>query len=324
MLKELTFVKGAVSKKDIVASLSHFHIKDRGVYGHNGVIGLFSPIALEWTAVPKALPFIHAISSCKVEPSLHLSPTGRLIINSGKFRAMVPCLENTYVVTPDLPTTRVAVDGSFLDALRLVYPFIGEDASRPWSRGILFKENYLYATNNITLVRVRLPFTFPLTVNVPKVALQELLRIGEEPTYLLADERTLVFGFAEGRWLKTLLYSLAWPAVAELIEQHKKPLTSLPDDFFGILQKLKPFCDSTGGITFTPETIATTSLEELGALEEVVWPDSTVVAGNYSVDQLLALADYDLEMSLESYPGPVYFRSADSTFEGLLIGRRPT
>ena len=75
-------------------------------------------------------------------------------------------------------------------------PFIAEDASRPWARGVLFDSQFARATNNIVIVEYWLGSTvFPIPINMPKSAITEVLRIGEEPekTYVNETNITLIF-----------------------------------------------------------------------------------------------------------------------------------
>src|SRR6266478_2176594 len=154
MLEILKFIQGAVSKKDYVPALQHFRIKDGTIQGFNGAIALSSPINLNLCCNPLAVPFIKAIQTCRDTVQLHLTQSKRLAIKSGSFVAFIECLPDD----KDFPTIvpegdDISIDGELLVSnLKILAPFIAEDASRIWARGILFRGTSAYATNNVILV----------------------------------------------------------------------------------------------------------------------------------------------------------------------------
>ena len=181
MLAELKFVQGAVAKKDFLPALTHFRIEDGRVRSFNGTLALSTPIQFDINCTPKAEPFIKAIQNCKETVTMTMTPAGRLGIKSGSFKAFIECVEEeNYHAEPE--GEEFDIDGeALLKALQAVAPFIGDDASRPWSNGVLLKGQSAYATNNVMLVEYWTGTTFPIVCNVPKVAIREMLRIGEAP-----------------------------------------------------------------------------------------------------------------------------------------------
>lgn len=315
MLDALKFVQGAVAKKDFVQALTHFHISGGFIKGYNGSLALCSPIDLDLEVTPKADPFIKAIATCKDTVQLNMTPAGRLSIKSGSFRAFVDCIDEAY---PDVqPEGEVLeLDGTLLEALKKLNPFIAEDASRRWAQGILFRGHSAFATNNVTLVEYWLGYNFPVEVNIPKPAVQELLRIGEEPTKVQVCENSVTFHYASGRWLRTQTYSTQWPDVAKILyrDSTQRPF---PEGFFEALTDLLPFADDLKRVYFLNTRMATTPVEGLGASVDLVGlPEQ----GIYNIRQLQLLEAVAETIDLSQYPAPCLFYG--DRVRGAIVGMR--
>lgn len=317
MLDALKFVQGAVARKDFVQALTHFHISGGFIKSYNGSLALCSPIDLDLEVTPKADPFIKAIATCKDTVQLNMTPTGRLSIKSGSFRAFVDCIDEAYPeVQPEGEV--LELDGTLLEALKKLNPFIAEDASRQWARGILFRGSSAFATNNVTLVEYWLGYNFPVEVNVPKSAVQELIRIGEEPTRVQVCENSITFHYASGRWLRTQTYSTQWPDVAKVLDRDSTQ-RPFPEGFFEALEDLLPFADDLQRVYFHSSGLGTAPEgQEKGAHVEV---PGLRGSGIYNARYLLDLRDLAHTIDFESYPRPSLFFG--DRIRGAIIGMRP-
>lgn len=301
MLETLQFVKGAVAKKDFVPALGHFHIANGRITSYNGILTLSSPIALDIEAAPKAIPFIKAIQTCKDTVVMHLTPANRLSIKSGGFKAFVECDEITAFPDTKPEGYDIETRGELLPALKKLLPFIAEDASRPWARGILFRGQSCFATNNIIIMEYWLGVTnFPGDANLPIDAVKELVRIGKEPTRVQVMERSMTFHFDDGRWLKTQLFSAEWPPLEDVLEREYQ-INDLPYDFFDSVQELLPFVREDFGIYLEANKLFTCRQEGEGASVEV---DNLDGAGLFNIKQLLLLKGQVHTIDFHAWPRP--------------------
>lgn len=317
MLKELKFVAGAINKKDFVQALSHFRIENKTIRGFNGVIGLSCPIDLELDITPNAEQFTKAIQTCEDTIGIHVTAANKLSIKSGKFKALVNCLdkESFPEILPD--GEFVLLQGGFLDTIKRLASFIGDDASRSWSRGILFKGQSAFATNNIVLVESWLGYNFPVTVNIPKVAITELLRINEEPEKIQVSANRISFHFSGDRWLCSQTYSTEWPDLARVLNTQSNPL-AMPEGIFEALESLAPFTDKMERVFFTPEGLITTSVDDNdGASMQV---DTINFNGCYNYKHLMLLKNIVTKMDFNLYPAPCMFFG--EKLRGAVIGMR--
>lgn len=317
MLKELKFVAGAVGKKEIVLGLTHFRIENRTIKGFNGTIGLCGPIDMDLDITPKAEQFMKAIQTCEDTIVLHVTPKGKLSIKSGTFKALVDCLpaENFPEITPE--GDKVPLNGGLLKAIKKITPFISDDASRPWSRGILFKGQSAYATNNIALIEAWLGFDFPITVNVPKTAINELIRINEEPEYLQVSENRITFHFSGNRWLCSQTYSTEWPDLSSIL--NKESIQSkFPESLVSCLEDLKPFTDTFDKVLFNANgTISTSENEDEGAQYNI---EGITQEASFNRQHLLTALSIAKTIDFTSWPKPCLF--VGDGVRGAIIGMR--
>lgn len=317
MLDALRFVQGSVAKKDFVPALQHFRIKDGTIKGYNGNLSLCCPIDLDLDITPKAIPFIKAVATCREAVAMSLTPTGKLSIRSGKFRALVDC--ETEGEFPDLSPEGepVTLPGGLLPVLKKLAPFIADDASRQWARGILFRGQSAFATNNIVLLEQWMGVPFPVAVNIPRSAVVELLRIGQEPLALQVAEGSVTFHFEGGGWMRTQVYDKDWPDVQKVLAAPGAVLKPIPEGLLDAVTDLSPFVDEQGRIFLRPGVVATTLEDGDGAAVEL---GSVAETGCFNHKHLLSLADVAETIDLSAYPKPCPFRG--ELLRGALVGIR--
>lgn len=316
MLNELKFVQGAVAKKDFVPALTHFSIKDGLVRGYNGVLALCTPIPFDIACNPKAAPLIKAIGNCTETVTLTLTPAGRLSIRSGKFKAFIDCVEgDTPHVNPE--GDYVPMDGpALLQALKVVEPFIGDDASRPWTNGVLLLAQSAFATNNVALVEYWTGATFDKPINLPRAAIKEMLRINEAPVSVQRTDTSLTFHYTGDRWLRTQLLETTWPDLTKVLNRESAP-KPLDPELFVALEAVKPFVDKVGRVLFRDGGVRTHDDASEGSGYDIPGFDAV---GVYQIDMLRLLEGSASAIDWSGYPGPCMFFG--DRLRGALIGMR--
>ena len=317
MLDALKFCMGSIASKDFIPALTHFVIEDGHVRGFNGVLGLSSPIPFDIACKPKATTLIKAIAACTGTVQLAMTPAGRLSVKSKGFKAFIDCVEGE---TPHaVPEGQVInFDGQLLlDGLKAVAPFIGNDAARMWSNGVLIENQSLFATNNVTLVQYWLGIDFPSVVNIPRDAVKEMLRINEPPLFAQLTDGSISFHYLGDRWLRTQLYdSNNWPDISKVLDKSSAQ-TILDKSIFEALEYLKPFADKQGTVLFGNGKLTTHTADNEGAEYEV---ESAIVEGKYNIDMLNLLKGSANSIDWTSYPRPCLFMG--DRIRGAIIGMR--
>lgn len=314
MLNELKFAMGAVSKKDFIPALTHFKIQDSTIRSFNGTLALCCPIELDINCTPEATPLIKAIQNCKDTVSLNLTPTGKLSIKSGPFRALINCIEGE---TPHaLPEGEFfSIDGeNLLKSLKTLLPFVGDDASRPWCNGILLKGLSAFATNNVIAIEYWVGSEFPLTCNLPRQTVQEMIRINEVPLQAQATEKNITFHYSGNRWIKSQLLETQWPDINRLLDRQCS-LRPIDENIFNGLETLKPFCDKFGRVFFKPGVMTTHSCQSEGATFEI---ESINFDAIYRLEMFASLKGVAQEIDLSFYPEPAIFTG--ERLRGAIVG----
>lgn len=328
MLSELRFVKGAVAKKEFLPAMTHFAIEAGMVRAYNGSLALCAPISFNIDCKPKALPLIDAINACtKNDPDeteqpiqLAMTPTGRLRITCGDFKAFIECInEDTPHVQPE--GERVDFDGkAMLDAIRAVEPFIGDDASRPWCNGVLMRGSSVFATNNVIAVQYWTGAEMPIEINVPRTAIAEMLRINEPPTHAQVTTNSITFHYVSKRWVRTQLLDVRWPDMDKLFAAAapERAITIDPRLFYG-LEKIRKFTDKSGRVFIEKGILRTAPKDDVdeGARFEV--PGFTP-EGVYQIDMLLMLKSIAKQADFSPYPAPAFFYG--DVLRGAIVGMR--
>lgn len=319
MRDTLNLVRGAVSKKDLLPVLTHFHIYDGRVQGGNGRIAIDAPCpSLEgFDCTVPAERFLKAIDVCDGEPKLKLTDGGKLTVSRGKFRATLPLANHQAF-------PRVAADNAggvltllhpILPMLRKLYNFIGEDASRPWSCGILFRDDFAWATNNVCLARV--PYGAIREFVLPIFAIDELLRIGKEPSSLLIEDNSLTFSFDSGWWMRVQKLHGQWPDVTKFMPAELPADTWAADTLREAVRKVLPFCPDPKHpvINTGPDGVSTLD----GEMSAAVGLDG-LPPGRFRAEPLLAVLDAAKGIDLGAYPGGCYW--CGDGIDGVVVGMR--
>lgn len=319
MLSPLKFVQGAVAKKEYVPALTHFRIAHGRIMGFNGAIALSSPIDLDLDCSPKAIPFIRAIQTCRETIRLILTERKKLEILSGSFKAYIDCLpEDNAFPNIEPEGEEIKVDGQILiDCIRSLEPFISEDASRPWSRGILIRGTSAFTTNNIILVEKWLGVEFP-EINIPEETISELLRIGEAPISVRATSRSISFMYENGQWLRSQLLTTEGPDFSRYLNCSGTPSPFSPG-FFEALEDLTPFLNELECCHFAPGKVSTEATEGTGAS---VLIEGFSGVGAFNLKQLKLLKKVAETIDFSCFPAPSLFYSKDQTLRGIIVGIR--
>lgn len=318
MLKELKFVQGAVAKKDFVPALTHFVIDDGRVRGFNGTLALCSPIALNISCKPKAGPMVEAIAKCEDTVQLSLTPTGRLSVKSGAFRCTVLCSPEEQTAHPEPEGERVELDGAaLLAALKAISPFVSDDATRPWSCGVLLRDQSAFATNNVCLVEYWIGSAFPHVVNIPRAAIKEMLRIDEAPLYAqMVEGASITFHYTEGRWIRTQLMTTEWPDLGKVLNRESKQ-EPVDSRLFKGLKAVKGFVDKMNRI-YLRDGYISTHVEDAEATTYEV-PDLHY-EGIYAHEMLSLLEGVAVTVDFSAYPAPSIFMG--ERLRGAIVGMK--
>lgn len=318
MLNELRFVQGAVGKKDLIPALTHFRIENNTIRSFNGTLALCCPIPCDLECTPKAIPFVKAIQLCKETITLNLTKNGRLSVRSGSFSSFIECVPEEVETPHVLPEgEEYVVNGAaLLEAFKTMLPLIGDDASRPWSNGLLLRGQSAFATNNVIAVEYWIGSDFPSECNIPRECIVEMLRIKETPLRMQLTDKSITFHYEGGRWIRAALLATNWPDMSKVLNAKTNP-KPIPSEFFDALLNLEPFSDKLGRVYIYSNNLSTCLEEGEGANYKL---PGLGFEGVYQISMLKLLQGIATSADMSSYPAPCHFYG--DRLRGAIVGLR--
>jgi len=209
----------------------------------------------------------------------------------------------------------------FMAGLLECAPFMGDDASRPWSCGVLLTREGMFATNNLSLVHYTkaFPAVSEKGIVIPAQAVKEILGIGKLPKWLQVSGHSLSLFYDAEMWLRTQLVDVPWPSVNSLLDEAHKgaELLTANDEVFNAITDILPFTDDMGRVYFNDGFVATTIEESEGARVELgEW--FSEVQGVYIGKVFLLMQPIMTTIDLTHWPKPCPF--AGNNLRGVIIG----
>ena len=313
MLMTLRFVRGAVAEKDHVPVLTHFRIQNGRIQGSNGRMAIDAPCP-QLSEVDILVPadrFVKAIDSCDEEPTLKITEGGKLSISLKPFRVLLPLAEVGDFPMQQPTGVSVGCPVGLKNVFKRLRPFVGSDASRPWQCGILLRDGLAYATNNVTMACMKLPWTGGDIV-LPSYAVDEVLRVQFEPTELLLDKTSMTFHYGTA-WMKTQLLNLEWPNVQDMFVSGVLP--AAPESMLAAVQKIIPFCPNKKfpAIQLSERGVSTSEGDMMATVEGDILPNSM-----FRAEPLQAVLNEALAIDFTPYPKPCPWYG--DGIKGLLMG----
>ncbi len=249
---------------------------------------------------------------------MSITPTGRLSVRSKGFRSLIDCSSDEFP-SVELKGERIDIEGMALVAsLKDLEPIIGEDASKPWCRGIMLDGRCAYVTNNVIIVQKWLDFKFPHRINLPHAAINEMIRIKREPVQMIIEPDTATFIYDDGAWLRSQLISQNFPDFNPIFDKLNKDATPIPPRFYEALEEVLPFTgEKINPIWIKDGVIWTHSDQELATSAEVPELEGQ---GCYNAAMLLMLKGLATSLNFTAHPAPASFFG--DKLRGAVVGLR--
>jgi hypothetical protein len=298
--------------------MTHFHLYPGRIQGTNGKLTLDAPwpdyMRDESINVP-ADPFVKAFEMM-INPDISIRDEF-LHVTQGKMKVKIPINVDHFPVTPK-PDYWDPMDDSMLPCARFLRPFISEDASRPWACSLLYRGGYLYATNNVVMVRT--PWSVGSLSEVeeftfPAFGVDQVLRTQKSISGMQITENAVHLELEGDVWIKSVRYVEKWPNVEKMFDKFDyKNLPRLSGEEHGIVEKLLPFVPDKRHpvIRFMNDKIATMDGDMEAAVE--ISCDEAV----FHATPLLDVLKVATHMDFNHYPAAVPFRG--NQLDGMIMG----
>jgi DNA polymerase III sliding clamp (beta) subunit (PCNA family) len=317
MLTAINTVRGAVATKDLIPILLNISTYDGRLQGGNGRLTIDAPCKEldKFKFVVPCAAFLKAVDACGGEPTITVKDDlSSLTVKKGVFKVTLPCdTSDTFPHQSPEGELLPSFKGSLLEVVKILRPFVSEDASRPWACGILLKEGMAFATNNIIVAGVPSP-SLPIPLNLPSFLIDELIRLKQEPDTIRANANSITFMFKDGSWLKGSLLTTEWPDVRRMLPVDVDVV--VPDGLLSAVEQISPFCQDTKQpyILLGSFGIQTSEGAKSAQFNGFSLPEA-VFRSEPLINVLRAATNVDFS----KYPAPCPFVGKDN-LKGLIIG----
>lgn len=275
LLQALEFC-ACVNEKLGAAFETHVGLKNKWAVSFNGIIAAGSPIEEDIYCYPHNLTLIEALSKCEEGYSFTQLDNDRLSIKSGKFKAIVPCLDPSLMQEALPDPWIVPITNKFKEAIDAVGVLANENAQHVLEASILMNGTTVISTNRMMLLEYWHGLDLPPNIALPKQFVAALAKQKKNLTGFGFSSCSATFYFEDGSWLKTQLYNDEWPNVSNILNREAN-LWSIDPNFFKALSAVEPFSED-GNIHFDTNLLMSNpdntgaSYEINGVPKGVVYP----------------------------------------------------
>lgn len=286
LLKALEFVS-CVSEKLGAPHETHVGLKNNWAVAFNGIVAAGAPIEEDIYSYPHTIQFVEALSKCDENFSLTQLDNSRLSIKSGKFKAVIPCLEPMLMqeALPDPPI--VGIDNKFKEAVEAVGVLASENAQHVLTASVLMNGQSVISTNRTMLFEYWHGLDLPPNVPLPKEFVKALCSHKKNLMAFGISNCSATFYFEDNCWIRTQLYATEWPDVSRILNIEGS-LWSIDSNFFKALDAVAPFSED-GNVYFDTNLIMSHPENSIGATYECNGLPKGVI---YPIKQLKMMQPY--------------------------------
>tara|TARA_R100001530_G_scaffold1886_1_gene3263 strand:- start:36179 stop:37222 length:1044 start_codon:yes stop_codon:yes gene_type:complete len=200
LLTSLNLVRPALSIKPYSPILTHFCFNDKRVEAYNGELYVGADTEVDFDlAVPGDFLY-RFVSTLKKDIKFKTNKDNLVTLTSGKSVNKLQGLPakdfNCPVISEDdKPDITLTITEKFIDAIRDLLPFTGDDQLFPQYIGLLATSDYIYATNGRVISRAKIKLDLKSNIFIPKSFCIELIRlISELETIEIFDNFITAYG----------------------------------------------------------------------------------------------------------------------------------
>src|ERR1035437_7581209 len=255
-----------VSERNGAVYETHIGLRNNWAIAFNGIVAAGSPIIEDIQCYPHNLLLIEALSKCDDNFSLTQLDNGRLSIKSGKFKAMVPCLDPILMQSVEPDPMIAPCSNAFKEAVEAVGVLASENAQHVLTALVLMAGLSVISTNRVMIMEAWHGIDLPPNIPLPKQFVAALVKQKKNLIGFGFSHNSATFYFDDQCWLKTQLYSDEWPDVSNILNRQAN-LWSIDPSFFKALAAVAPFSED-GNVYSDVNLLMSHADKEIGASHE--------------------------------------------------------
>lgn len=266
---------------------THIGLRQNWAIAFNGIVAAGAPIVENVECYAHTLLLVDALSKCEENFSLTQLNNSELSIKSGKFKAIIPCLDPILMQNAVPDPQIVGITNAFKEAVEAVGVIASENANEIFTASVLMNGPSVVSTNRVMVLEYWHGLDLPPDVPLPKEFVSALSKQKKNLTGFGYSSNSATFYFEDGCWLKTQLYADKWPDVSSILNRPAN-LWPIDPNFFKALAAVKSF--SEDGNIYTDTNLLMSHLENIkGATFECTGLPKGVV---YPIKQLEIIKPY--------------------------------
>jgi hypothetical protein len=244
---------------------THIGLRNNTAVAFNGIVAAGAPIQEDLICHPHTLLFVEALSKCDENYSLTQLDNGRLSIKSGKFKAIIPCLDPALMQSAVPDPQIVRITDKFKEAVEAVGVLANENAQHVLTASVLMNGPSVISTNRVMLLEYWHALDLPPNIPLPKQFVAALVKQKRPLTGFGFSKSSATFWFGD-YWLRTQLYNDEWPDVSSILNRQAN-LWSIDPNFFKALDAIEQF--SEDGNVYSDTNLLMSDAHNQGASFEV-------------------------------------------------------
>lgn len=301
----LDFIKIAQHDKagDLLAR-SHCRLAHGQAVAFDGVIAVGHPIEEELSVCPHTYRLIDALARCKKAVSITQLDADKLVIKSGNFRAVVPCLNHAALpyASPDVKVGEIT--DVIKEGFTALNPIISGTGNTVVEASLLLGNNSMVATDRNIMFEFWHGINLPDGLAIPKAAVTAVSKISAPLVGIGVSDRTVTFHYDGGLWLRTQLYADPWPNIAGVLaggDYYTAP--EVPPSLMEAVAAVAPFSENGHVYTFDG-FVSSHGVEGVGATYVI---EGLTPGYVYNAKHLLMIKDVAKRIDLIGKNGVSYF-----------------
>jgi hypothetical protein len=317
LLQALEFCS-CVSEKLGTPYETHIGLKNNWAIAFNGIIAAGAPIENDLYCHPHTLLMVEALSKCDEGYSFTQLDNGRLSIKSGKFKAIVPCLDPNLMQDAQPDPMIVPITNRFKEAIEAVGVLASENAQHVLTASILMNGQSVISTNRLMLFEYWHGLDLPPNIPLPKQFVLALVKQKKNLIGFGFSNSSATFHFEDGYWLRTQLYSDTWPDVSRILNIEAN-LWAIDPQFFKALEAIAPFSET--GNVYSDTNLLMSHPENTGASHECNGIPKGFI---YPIKQLTMMKGYvkTIDFMAQGLSGASYMLKFEGdAMRGIISGR---
>lgn len=265
LLAALAFVS-CVSDKLGAPHETHVGLRNKWAIAFNGIVAAGSPIPEDLYAFAHTISLTEALSKCSESYNITQLDQSRLSIKSGKFKAIVPCLDPLLMQDAQPDPMIAPASNKFKEAVDAVAVLASETSLQVVTASILMNGGSVIATNGKMLMEYWHGLDLPPNVPLPKEFVKALAKQKKNITGFGFSNNSATFWFEDGCWLRTQLYAEQWPDISRILNRDAN-LWSIDPQFFNALDAVSSFSED-GNVYSRLNMLCSHAEEGVGATYE--------------------------------------------------------